>query len=131
MRFASGTPRAGVFAGTQYATATVSFLDNHHTEAKKHIMSHETKYAMLINTTKIKLFGLTSENASASKAWSNVCQIMIKSEKAPSFPTLQSMKILFVGFGNRFWITWPTNWWVSIGRNLSWARGYIYHREED
>jgi hypothetical protein len=111
--FESGTPIAGVFAGTQYATATVSFRDNQPIDAKKHITSHDVKYAILINTTKIKLFDLTLENASASKAWSNVCQMMIKREKEPSLLAFQSMKNFLVGFGKRYWITWPTNWWVS------------------
>ena len=37
-----GTPMAGVFAGTQYTTAIVSFFDSQSTEVVKLIANHST-----------------------------------------------------------------------------------------
>ena len=61
-----------------------------------------------MNTMKMILSGFTLVNAPVSKAWSKVCQMIIKRANEPILLTFHSMNTLFVGLGKTFCMTWPS-----------------------
>ena len=68
IRFANGTPMAGVLAGTQYATATVSSLESQRTDTETETVSQTRNIAIEMKTTKMMFEDLTEVNTSELKA---------------------------------------------------------------
>ena len=58
-----------------------------------------------MKTMKMMLSGFTLVNVPVAKAWSKVCQMIIRRAKDPILLSFQSMNSLFVGFGKRFCVT--------------------------
>jgi len=81
MTFASGTPVAGDFAGTQYATEMVSALESQRIEVTKQMASQTMNNAMEMKMTKTMLLLGTEVKVLVAKAWSKVCQTMMRSAK--------------------------------------------------
>lgn len=60
-----------------------------------------------MNMVKIILEGLTLVKAAVWKAWSKVCQIIVRRANELSLLRWYSMSIFFVGLGKMFWTAWP------------------------
>ena len=65
------------------------------------------KRAMDMKTTKRMLLYLTERRALLEKAWSQVCQMMIRRATDPSLETLYLVQTVLVVLGKSAWTIWP------------------------
>jgi hypothetical protein len=101
IKFAKGTPIAGVFAGTQYATATVSSLESQSTEIETETVSQIRNMAIEIKTMKMIFDDLREVNTSEPKAASYACQMMRRRQSELSLLSFHVPKTLRMGFGKK------------------------------